>query len=222
MSGEPIELAELAAGRWTRIHRGRNFTKADVHLVEAGGRRLAVKDYRDRGLVGRLLGRWSLAREARAYAALSGVGGVPALAGRPEPLVLVTAYIDGTSLAGWERGRSLGDTFFPRLQKLLGAVHGSGVVQGDLHHRDVLVATDGAPWLVDFSTSLTRGPTGGPLRRWLWRLLARLDRGAILKLQARFAPGTLTADEQQELVRRPAVYRAVRALRGLLRRRVRS
>ena len=200
------------------LHRGRNVSKADVHLLELRGERFAVKDYRARpAWVRWTVGRWSLRREERAYAALGGTQGVPELAGRPDPLVLVTRYVEGRSLASWGRGEPLPDGFFGRLKETLQRVHDRGVVQGDLHHRDVLIGTAGEPWLVDFSTSMTDGATGLPTRRWLWRLLARLDRRAVLKLQERFAPGTLTGEEREELRRAPWVYRWVRGARRRLR-----
>ena len=132
--------------------------------------------------------------------------------------MLVTAWVDGTSLAAWERGRPLPDGFFERVKELVGRVHARGVVQGDLHHRDVLVGADGEAWLVDFSTAMTGGPAGfGPGRR-LWQVLAAHDRRAVLKLQERFQPGTLAPAERQELTDLPAAERLARRLRGLLRR----
>jgi len=185
-----------------------------VLLLELDGERFAVKDYRARpAWVRWTVGRWSLRREERAYAALTGTAGVPDFAGRPHPLVLVTRYIDGKSLAAWDRQVPLPDRFFARLKETLQRVHDRGVVQGDLHHRDVLIGTAGEPWLVDFSISMAGGASGLPTRRWLWRLLARLDRRAVLKLQERFAPGTLSDAERQELEHAPWIYRWLRGVR---------
>jgi hypothetical protein len=213
-----IDLEDLTPDRLKPLHIGRNVTKADVYLLEADGRRYAVKDFRRRPLLVRAtIGRWSMRREGRAYDALRELQGVPELEGRPHPLVLVLAYVDGPSLAAWERGRSLPDRFFERLKALLAAVHDRGVVQGDLHHRDVLVGEDGLPWLVDFSTSMVGGPSGGPGRGWLWRLLAANDRRSVLKLQERFEPGTVTESERAEMRERPAIYGIAKRLRGFLR-----
>jgi hypothetical protein len=214
----PIRLEDLARGTRTPLHAGRNVTKAEVSLLELDGGRFAVKDYRGRpAWVRSTVARWSLRREERAYRALAGLPGVPDLAGRPDPLVLVTAFVDGRSLAAWDRRAPLPEGFFRRLKDLLAAVHARGVVQGDLHHRDVIVSAAGEPWLVDFSTSLVGGPRGWPGRRRIWRLLARLDRRAVLKLQERYQPGTLSAEERSELERPPRLYRWTRALRGMVR-----
>jgi hypothetical protein len=205
-----LTLQDLSRGRPEPLHRGRNVTKAEVHRIEIDGRPFAVKDYRPRPLwVRATVGRWSIRREARAYRALEGLAGVPALAGRPHPLVLVTDLVPGRSLAAWGRERPLPAGFFGRAKDLLALVHGRGVVQGDLHHRDLLVGEDGAAWLVDFSTALVARPGGGGP---LWRLGARLDRRAVLKLQERFEPGTLTPAERGELERAPRLYRWVRRL----------
>ena len=209
----------LQQGEWTLLHAGRNASKADVHVVRLQGRRFAVKDYRASPWRVRVtLGRWSLRREERAYQALRHLPGIPTLAGRLGPYLLVTELVDAVSLADWEKGRPLPDGFFTRLKEVLQQVHECGVVQGDLHHRDVLVGADGAAWLVDFSTSLCGGPRGNPIRRWMWRLAAQLDRRAVLKLQQRYEPGTLTPEETLEVAQVPRVYRWGKSLRRLLRR----
>ena len=204
-----ITLEDLSTGRMEPLHRGRNVTKADVHRVEVRGQQFAVKDYRGRpAWLRATFGRWSLRREERAYRALEGVAGIPRFAGRPHALILVTALVPGTSLAAWERDQPLPERFFARLKELLAEVHDRGVVQGDLHHRDVLVGEGGEAWLVDFST----GMVAAAHRGLLWRLMARLDRRAVLKLQERFEPGTLTPQESRELADEPLVYRFVRRL----------
>lgn len=208
----------LQGGEWTLLHTGRNASKADVHRVRLEGRSYAVKDYRSRPWpIRATLGRWSLRREQRAYHALRDLPGIPVFAGRLGPYLLVTELVHGASLADWDKGRALPDGFFTQLKSLLRQVHERGVVQGDLHHRDVLVGVDGDAWLVDFSTSLCGGPRGNPLRRRMWRLAARLDRRAVLKLQQRYEPGSLTPEEALELARVPRVYRWGKSLRRLLR-----
>jgi RIO-like serine/threonine protein kinase len=213
-----LDEQTLRQGEWTLLHAGRNASKADVHVVRLDGRSYAVKDYRPRSwLVRATMGRWSLRREERAYRALRHLAGIPTFAGRVGPYLLVTELVQGTSLATWEKGRPLPDGFFARLKRLLQQMHELGVVQGDLHHRDVLVGVDGDVWLVDFSTSLCGGPAGNPLRRRMWRLAARLDRRAVLKLQQRYEPGTLSREESQQLAQVPRVYRWGKRLRRLLR-----
>ncbi len=213
-----MDEQKLQRGEWTLLHAGRNASKADVHVVRLDGRSYAVKDYRSRPWrVRATLGRWSLRREERAYHALRDLPGIPAFTGRIGPYLLVTELVDGASLADWDKGRALPDGFFTRLKGVLQQVHGRGVVQGDLHHRDVLVGVDGDAWLVDFSTSLCGGPRGNPVRRRMWRLAARLDRRAVLKLQQRYEPGSLTPEEELELAHMPRVYRWGKRLRRLLR-----
>ena len=210
-----VTLADLQGADLRPLHAGRNVTKAELLVLESPRGRFAVKDYRPRPFwIRATVGRWSLGREERAYRALAGVDGVPALAGRPHPAVLVTDLVEGTSLGAWERGRDLPEGFFTDLKSLLARVHAAGVVQGDLHHRDVLVGSDGRASLVDFSTGMVGGASGNPLRRALWRLLARLDRRAVLKLQERFQPGTLTPEERRELDNPPALYRLLRGRRA--------
>lgn len=201
---------QLAGMPLRPLHAGRNVTKASISLVEIRGRPVVVKDLAGRPAPVRWwLGPWQLDRECRAYRRLEGLPGVPRLLSRLDRQAIALEYIDGPALAILRRG-DLQGAFFDQLERLVRAMHARGVAHGDLHRHDVLQGPDGAPRLVDFSTSLISGR--GLLRRLLYRQMCRADLRAVAKLRNRFlGPGAPPAPE------RPGLYRAGHLLGRLLR-----
>jgi hypothetical protein len=180
---EPIRTG--LARPWRRLP-GRNFTKADVLLYRLDGLEVAVKDYGPRGfLVRNTLGRLLLRRETRAYRAAAGLPGLPRFLGRPGPFCLALERVDAEPLADL-RDRPCDDAFFDRLEHRVDALHARGIALGDLHHRDVLVAADGAIYIVDLAMAWVVGERAGVVRRAIFRRLAVLDRVAVARMRARW------------------------------------
>jgi hypothetical protein len=200
----------LAASPRRRLHGGRNLTKAVVDLVEVDGRPIVLKDLAGRPWPVRcVLGPWQLDREARAYALLGRVRGVPRFLGRIDRRAIALDYVAGRDLGSLRRG-DLPGAFFDDLDHLLAEVHAAGVAHGDLHRHDVLQGRDGRPYLVDFSTSLVAGPGAGPLRRFLFDQMCRADRRAAAKLRRRLLPGA-----GPDLPENPGLYRVGGVLRRI-------
>jgi protein-S-isoprenylcysteine O-methyltransferase Ste14/tRNA A-37 threonylcarbamoyl transferase component Bud32 len=179
----------------TLLSAGRNLTKARVIAAEWQGRPAVLKSVEHQPAWLRLaLGRRLLDREERTYRRLAGVAGVPALLARPDADTLVCARVTGRLLAEHDR-RSLPGSLFAALGRILEQAHAIGVAHGDLHRRDVIVDESGAPWVIDWATSLSR-EGGGALRRALFRRWVEADRRAIEKLRRRYAaepgPGAST------------------------------
>src|SRR5574341_1938399 len=75
------------------------FFKADVFITQSEGRRFVVKDYSQKGFWERnLVGRIVIGREAGAYAALSGVDGMPQRFKRLSPFSFAVEFLDGRDL----------------------------------------------------------------------------------------------------------------------------
>jgi hypothetical protein len=182
-------LSRLDGSEPSRQIRGRNRTKADVLFYEIEGRRIALKTYRPRGLVLRnTIGRWLVSREAAAYRAAAGVEALPAYIGRPRPYAIATEWVAAEPLKSRGGGR-LDNRVFDRLSEVLDALHGCGVALGDLHHRDVLLAEDGALWVVDLATAWVLGGRPGFLRRYLFKRFCDSDRLNLARMRARFTGG---------------------------------
>jgi predicted Ser/Thr protein kinase len=198
----PLSRARLATLPRRPLRKGRNFTKAEVDLVDSGQRPIVIKDTARRPwAVRRLLGPWQLDREERAYRRLAGTPGVPELIGRPDRQALALQYIPGKSLDALRPGEVDG-AFFDRLEALVHAIHGKGIAHGDLHHRDILRGPGGEPYVVDFATSVLAGPGANPLTCLLFEQMKQADLRAVAKLRQRLAPAP-----GRELPPRPLLYR---------------
>lgn len=168
---------------------GRNRTKADLLVYRVGGREVAVKDYASRPWVIRhSLGRWLTRRECAAYQAAIGLPGLPRFLGRVGPFALALQWIEARPLAAREVG-DVDATCFEHLRAIVDRLHARGIALGDLHHRDVLVDSDGAVWVVDFATAWLLGAKPGRIRRLLFDRFRDADLVAVARLQARFAGG---------------------------------
>lgn len=168
---------------------GRNSTKADVLFYEVDGRRIALKTYAGRPAWMRHgLGRWLVRREAAAYRAAAGVGGLPEFFGRMGPYALATAWVEARPLSSL-RGQPVDPAVFDSAAATLAALHERGVAMADLHHRDVLLADDGAVFLVDLATAWVLGPRPGRLRRAVFDHLRQHDLAALGRMRARWTGG---------------------------------
>lgn len=197
----------------------RNATKADVRRAIQGGREVVIKDYGTRSWwVRALYGRPTLRREARTYARLAGVRGIPACHGFDGRDALVLELAPGEQLSKLATG-TVDRAVFDELDRILRDVHARGVAIADLHRSNVLVARAGAPGgpfgdtppavvhVVDFAVArLARDPSRpGPLVR----LLQQLDRHAAARLRARY----LQLPEPVPAGLFGWLYRTVRALK---------
>jgi RIO-like serine/threonine protein kinase len=179
------------------VHPG-SATKASVRVHGVpGAEALLVKDVRPLHPVMRTIyGRPVLRREERALAALDGTPGVPRLLGRVDRDAIAMQYVEAEPLRrplGAERLRRACMELGPRVA----ALHSRGVVHLDLRQkRNILVDARGEVWLVDFGSAMVLAHEGW--RGLLFRLLARVDRGAVLKFRARYVPDLLSDAERAQ------------------------
>lgn len=165
---------------------GRNLSKGDVSLYRVGGRRIAVKDYGARPFIARhTLGRLLIGRECRAYQRAGSAPGLAPFLGRLGPFALATGWIESVPLADLPAGAA-GKEIFDRLDAVIGGLHLRGVAISDLHHRDVLVAADGAVHVVDLAAACVLGSRPSTLRRRLFERFCAQDRLAAARMRARF------------------------------------
>jgi hypothetical protein len=96
--------------------------------------------------------------------------------------------------------------FFGALEACLEGIHARGVAHLDLRQRrNILCGPDGVPRVLDFEAALVCDPAR-VAGRFLLSWGRRIDRLAVLKHKARYAPGTLTAGERR-LARSVEVWR---------------
>jgi predicted Ser/Thr protein kinase len=201
MEREPPTAEQLAALPSTCLVQGR-WIKADLHRVEWRGHSLVVKSFARKSLPVRWIGRLQIAREERAYRALAGVAGIPALRGRPDPDTLLLDYVEGRRLTHVQsEPRPERRRYVDRLARLVGEIHARGVTHIDLRGRDnVLVGPDGNVWMIDFAAAHV-APAGTWPRRFVFPLLRSIDRSAFLKWKHLLTPEDLTDRERRKMRR---------------------
>lgn len=167
--------------------------KPDLNQVEVEGRSLMVKDVRRKYFLLRwTLGLWLIHKEWKIYSRLTGMKGVPQPVERIDRFAFAMEFIPGRSIL---RGDPLPSSFFSDLERVLGEVHGRGVVHLDLRHKgNILVSEKGEPFLIDFNSSFAFKEKGF-LRRYLFPLLRWVDYGGLLKLKERISPSLMTPEE---------------------------
>jgi len=167
--------------------------KPDLIQLNVEGRALMVKDVRRKNFLLRwTLGLWLIHKEWKIYSRLTGMKGVPQPVERIDRFAFAMEFIPGRSIL---RGDPLPSSFFSDLERVLGEVHGRGVVHLDLRHKgNILVSEKGEPFLIDFNSSFAFKEKGF-LRRYLFPLLRWVDYGGLLKLKERISPSLMTPEE---------------------------
>lgn len=208
----------------TLIHRGRSIVQPNAFMVCRNGRKLLLKDYSCAWPAFKwLFSRRLLRHEQNILRQLQGIEGIPAVYGMADTDTLVIDYIDGHGCL--QDSRELTPDLYPPLaffeafRTLLERVHDRGIAHGDTRRKNVLRDHRDQPYLIDFATSVSIAGRVGPLRRRLFRMLARADTVALLKIQRSYYPESLTEAETRLLDNLPWYLTAGRFLRkGLYRR----
>jgi predicted Ser/Thr protein kinase len=157
-------------------------------------RNIAAAPWWTRGLARRLL-----LREARALAALEGVGGVPAIVAAERDRLL-RSYLAGEPLY---RAKPREAAWFKAAARLVRRLHRAGVCHNDLAKEpNLLVLADGKPGIIDFQlAAYSRN------RSRLFRIAAYEDIRHLLKHKRTYRPDLLTAREQRILANPSPVSR---------------
>jgi predicted Ser/Thr protein kinase len=192
----PVDLTydEALANTEKSLIKGR-FTKADVFITQSGGRRFVVKDYARKGFWERnLVGRIVIGREARAYAALAGIDGLPARFKRLSPFSFAVEYLQGKDFGAVERGE-IGPGVIHQFERIVRDLHGRGWVHLDLHRRSNILLIDGKVYVVDLASALHTG--SAPLiGKCLTSLIGIADLLSLIKMKTLYGPGLMTPRER--------------------------
>jgi hypothetical protein len=168
--------------------------QATLQLVEYRGTLAVLKDYSASGpFFRKTCGAYLASREAAAYRRLAGVRGVPRLLGRAGRDGLLLEYFPGRNCRD-ERPSAVTPAFFDELRDILTVVRAAGVLHMDVK-RNVLIAPEGHPVLVDFGASWVMPRWLGPLRPVLLPIAAKYDEREVVKLKSLIAPQLLTEKE---------------------------
>lgn len=188
MFGESNGPTEDALVRWiedslaTGSHRlGAGYQAQTLLYADASGPRYVVKLPSGRGLR-RWLSTLMLRHEARVYARIDGLPGIPRYYGLLRRRYLVLQYVAG------EFARKAGfadrEAFFAELLECIQSLHARGVAHSDLQKKDNLLVVDGRhPCLLDFGAAVIFRPGFAPLNQIHFRFAAQLDFNQWTKLK---------------------------------------
>lgn len=186
-----------------------------VGVYAGAGGRVVLKVYRERGWRGVPLGwigRLFARREAAILGHVEDVEGVPRLRGVHGATGIAHDFLEGRPL---QQREEMSAEFFDRLEALVAALHERGVAYSDLSKRDnILVGSDGRPYLFDFQISWCWPPQPGAPRgarllpgfvgRRVLHMLQEADVHHVLKHRSRHVPGDPAVKEAAARLRQPA------------------
>ncbi len=207
--------AEAAVKRRRLITMGRNLSKADIYECDYEGRRAIMKDYGRRNIVIRsILGRWCARREFMIYQELKGLVGIPRCFLRPDPFSFILEFIDGDPLSEISPAR-VAPSLFSSLRSIIIDIHSRGIACGDIHHRDVLITSDGKPILIDFVTGWKQGGRLNIIRNLIFRWLRALDWLAFYRMRQRYTGIVPSDDEKKDFSSIIGLYYAGRLIKRI-------
>ena len=170
-------------------------------LYGHGSSQVVLKIYRRQDLLGlpmNWLGRRLAKREISFFHCLQDLPGIARFLGSFGSNGFVHAYIPGQTLLEYPK-TSITDDFFDQLVDLMRSVHERGISYVDTNKRDnVIVGTDGRPYLIDFQISWRPNPrswTGLSRRALLF--MQRIDLYHLFKHKSRLRPDLMRPEEWQ-------------------------
>lgn len=194
------DLRERLLNSKTEVYRRGGGSRPDVLGVIFQERKAVYKDQSACDpWFGRVLGPLLAQREQRALRRLGNLQGIPDLLAPVDRYSFVMAWLPGTPVLKAHRQVDWSD-FFRRLEALIQQMHHLGIAHGDLRSPgNTLVDDQDCPALVDFVASVGEGHRFNIVKRWFFRRMCEVDKGAILKLKNQLAPELLSVSERRQL-----------------------
>lgn len=192
----PFTRQEFSESRPAILSRGR-WANADLFRYETGKDTWIIKDFSPCSPpVKYTWGRFMAGRELRALQRLEGIKGMPEKAFCLDQFALCYMFISGTTLKEARKKQKLGPEYFLALEKLVQEMHERNIVHLDIRYmRNILVADDGSPALLDFQSSLLLDKTP----RMFHRFLKDIDISGVYKCWRKVNPPSIDAQRLELL-----------------------
>lgn len=231
-NADPPETVVVAGRRYRRVSIYKHDSWAATALYRGEAGEVVCKFNRIQSILGfpaRFLGRWLARRERKTLRVLAGLQGVPResgpiyVSGRWQANAVAHEYIPGRPLGTQQ---VVTRDFFFHLQELLSELHRRDVAYVDFHKQEnVLVGSDGRPYLIDFQVSFGCQAVSlpFPFRKRFLRELQRLDWYHLAKHVSAMQPAQLEKLGLVEHLARPKwldFHRRIAAPLRTLRRRL--
>ena len=127
---------------------------------------------------------------------------------------MVIEYIEGRNASKVKPGE-LPHEFFHRLERIVDAVHERRIVLCDLRNKkNIMVAKNGEPYLIDLCTAFGRGWGWNPIRNWIYGIFYQDDHLGLAKLKRQLAPELLAPGEADRLDRGLFMQKEAMAVRN--------
>jgi tRNA A-37 threonylcarbamoyl transferase component Bud32 len=171
----------------TQVLNHGGWANGDVYLTRAEGLPAVIKTYADKPVVIRLLGRFLLGRERKAYETLRGLEGVPALLPSQNPYSLAIEYVPGARISDEMLARD-GVKIIGRLAHVIDSMHQRGVYHMDLRNQgNILIGENHDATVLDFASAVfIHG--ANPISRLIAALCRRFDLYGLSKWRSRSKP----------------------------------
>jgi hypothetical protein len=183
-------------------------TKADLSIVDLGQGPMVVKDFANKVPWVRLIGRFQISRECKAYRLLGPMPGLPRLWGRIDAHALAMEKIEARELVFLPDRATDGAARHEQLVGIVERMHRAGLYHLDLRGIDnVMLTDDGRVFVLDLAGSFWVRP-GGWADRLLGGWLEMTDRAALLKWKTILEAGEPT-DEEREFLHRYRFWRSL-------------
>jgi tRNA A-37 threonylcarbamoyl transferase component Bud32 len=157
-----------------------------------------VKDYTRKGFWERnLVGRIVIGREARSYAALCGIDGLPARFKRLSPYSFCVEYLEGKDL-GAAGKEEISPDVIRQFERIVRGFHDRGWVHLDLHRRSNILLIGGRVYVVDLASAMHTGSVP-LLGRLLTSFIGIADLLSLVKMKTLFGPELMTPRERMWL-----------------------
>lgn len=180
--------------------------QARVVLYELPSGKVILKEWNPPG--GSFLRWWSrfcIQREIRNYRRLAGIRGIPKVLDVLDERSFLLEYVDAQPVRRGLPGPLLASAL-DSLERLLDELHARRFAHLDVRSSgNVLVDAEGKAWLIDLVQGLDC--SRGLLRRLLFPFLKRIDRSAVRKFRARYAPETLDPKIRDRIVAKYSRHR---------------
>jgi serine/threonine protein kinase len=220
-TADQIERASESLGRRLRAHAGEakvvkmlrvgSGSRPHVAVVVMDGVECVVKDHQgcDRWFA-RLLGPILSRREVRALRRLDEVQGIPCVLRVFDSRAFAMSKMDAQPYRGSRVDSDTWRRFFEEMDRLVSHMHRLGVAHCDLRSPDnTLMTAQGAPVIVDFVASYTRGASWNLWSRWVFTKFCEVDRSAIEKQRRTISYTSEVGAERREARRSPTLLEKV-------------